>query len=78
MRRSAISITSNIAEGFGRRNAREKQQFYFIAKGSITELQNQLILAKDLGLINYRIFSKVENEIIGILKMLNKLISSIS
>ena len=78
MRRSALSITSNIAEGFGRRNAREKQQFYFVAKGSATELQNQLILSKDLGLIAETNFLKVEEEIIGILKMLSKLISSIS
>ncbi len=78
MRRSALSITSNIAEGFGRRNLREKQQFYFVAKGSTTELQNQLILSKDLGFIEEEDFLKVEAEMIGILKMLNKLISSIT
>ena len=49
MRRSAISVTSNIAEGFCRKGLREKQQFYFIASGSLSELKNQLIVARDVG-----------------------------
>lgn len=48
MRRAAISITSNIAEGFGRQSYKEKIQFYYIAQGSITELKNQLLLARDI------------------------------
>jgi four helix bundle protein len=42
MRRSAVSSTSNIAEGFSRHTHKEKIQFYSIALGSVTELQNQL------------------------------------
>lgn len=49
MRRCAVSITSNIAEGFSRRSYREKVQFYHIAQGSLTELQNQLMIVKDVG-----------------------------
>lgn len=49
MRRSAVSVTSNIAEGFGRRSIREKIQFYFIAQSSLTELQNQLLVSRDVG-----------------------------
>lgn len=49
MQRSAVSITSNIAEGFGRRNKKEKTQFYYIAHGSLTELKNLLIVAHDTG-----------------------------
>jgi len=49
MRRAASSITSNIAEGFGRQGYKEKTQFYYHAKGSLTELKNQILIAKDIG-----------------------------
>lgn len=52
MRCCVVSITSNIAEGFSRQTKKEKLQFYSIAKGSLTELQNQLILARDVEYIN--------------------------
>ncbi|MFC1788178.1 four helix bundle protein [Patescibacteria group bacterium] len=48
MRRACISVTSNIAEGFGRRSPREKVRFYTMAHASLTELQNQFITSKDL------------------------------
>lgn len=60
MRRAVVSITSNIAEGFSRQSAKEKVQFYSIAKGSLTELQNQLLIAKDVGFLeerNYKVLS---------------------
>ena len=47
MRRCVISITSNIAEGFSRNTTKDKVQFYCIAHGSLTELQNQLLAARD-------------------------------
>lgn len=50
LRRAAVSITSNIAEGFGRQSVKEKIQFYSIASGSITEVQNQLFVARDTQL----------------------------
>src|SRR5690606_38341220 len=49
MRRCGISITSNLAEGFNRQSTKEKIQFYYISLGSLTELQNQLLVAKDVG-----------------------------
>jgi len=52
MRRCAVSITSNIAEGFSRRNKKEKAQFYYIAQGSISELKNQIHVSKDVGYLN--------------------------
>ena len=52
MRRAAISVGSNIAEGFGRGSARDKIQFYLIAKGSLCELYSQFLIAKDLGYIS--------------------------
>ena len=47
IRRAAISIPSNISEGFARRSNREFVQFLFIAKGSAAEVENQLYLALD-------------------------------
>ena len=49
MRRASISVTSNIAEGFGRQTMKEKVYFYYLAQGSLTELKNQLIAARDIG-----------------------------
>lgn len=48
-RRAAISITSNIAEGFGRKSAKDKQHFYTMSATSLAELQNQFLTARDLG-----------------------------
>lgn len=49
IKRSAVSIPSNISEGFARRNPKENAQFINIAFGSATELETQLIIAKNLG-----------------------------
>ena len=51
MRRAAISIPSNIAEGAGRKGAKENIQFLYIALGSLTELDTQLIIANKLDFI---------------------------
>lgn len=59
MQRAAVSITSNIAEGFSRESFAEKTRFYYIAKGSLTELQNQLLVAKDVGYIGTSEFEKM-------------------
>lgn len=52
MRRAAVSVPSNVAEGFGRAGAKEKNQFYYIAKGSLAELETQLYIASDVGYID--------------------------
>lgn len=78
MRRSAISITSNIAEGFSRRNKREKNQFYYIALGSLTELQNQVFIAKELGYLSEKAFVEFDKQMIRLHKLLNGLIKSSS
>jgi|SRR3989344_7025549 len=72
MRRSAISITSNIAEGFGRHGAKEKVHFYYLAHGSLTELKNQLFIARDLNYIKN--FKEVENQLINAHKLLQGLL----
>ena len=52
IRRAAISVTSNIAEGFGRQTMKEKVYFYYMAQGSLTELKNQLIASRDIGYLS--------------------------
>lgn len=51
MKRASVSIASNIAEGFKRDTMRDKIHFYIMANGSLTELQNQAILAQDLSFL---------------------------
>jgi four helix bundle protein len=74
MKRCAVSITSNIAEGFSRQTYKEKIQFYSISRGSITELQNQLIIAKDVGYINSEDYQRVFDQTTTTHKILNGLI----
>lgn len=52
MRRAAASITANIAEGFGRHTYKEKLQYYYQAQGSLSELKNFILLAKDIGYLS--------------------------
>ena len=49
MRRSAVSVPANIAEGVGRSGNRDRIQFFVIARGSLTELDTYIVLAKELG-----------------------------
>ena len=74
LRRAAISLTSNIAEGFSRRSYKEKLQFYSIALGSLTEIQNQLLIAKDIGLLTAKNFSDIANQTVEVSKVMNGLI----
>lgn len=59
IRRAAVSITSNIAEGFGRSSWPEKSHFYSFAAGSLTEVQNQLLVARDVGYITSSVFAQL-------------------
>src|SRR3989344_6092656 len=76
MRRCAVSITSNIVEGFGRQTFKEKIQFYFIARGSVVELQNQLLVAKDVGYMPKNEFIETSDQTVKVHKILNGLIKS--
>lgn len=78
MRRSALSISSNIAEGFSRQGKKEKTQFYFTAKGSITELQNQLLVAKDVGYLEKQNFTEIAQQTIHVHKLINGIIRSVT
>ena len=62
IRRAAVSVPSNIAEGFKKRGIRDKIRFYNIAQGSLEECRYYLILARDLGYENPQdLFSKVKS-----------------
>lgn len=76
LRRASVSVTSNIAEGFSRISYKEKIQFYAIALGSLTELQNQIIIAKDLKYFSASEFQKMNDHIVLINKMINGLMKS--
>jgi four helix bundle protein len=74
LRRSSASITANIAEGFGRHHRKDKIRFYIHARGSNTESQNHIMLAKDLGLIHENIFQDLFDRLSEGRKLLNSLI----
>ena len=74
IQRAAVSITSNIAEGFGRQTLKEKIQFYYQAQGSLTEVKNQLILSKDLNYISKEEFDKILRMLITSHKLLQGLL----
>lgn len=74
MRKAAVSITSNIAEGFSRRSYKEKIQFYSMAQGSLTELQNQLMVARDVGYIPQGQFAEIFRQTVRVQKVINGLI----
>lgn len=76
MRRCVVSVTSNIAEGFGRQSYKEKTQFYYIAQGSITELQNQLLISRDVGYIDNEKFQAVSLLSVNVGKILSGLIKA--
>ena len=74
MTRAAISITSNIAEGFSRDSYKDKIRFYYMARGSLTELQNQLLIAKDLSYITTKRFKEIADQTVEVHKLINGII----
>lgn len=76
MKRCSVSITSNIAEGFSRQSKKEKIQFYFMSKGSLTELQNQLLVARDVKYLSPESFKSIAEQTVTVHKLINGLIKS--
>ncbi len=73
-RRCVVSITSNIAEGFSRQSYKEKVRFYSMAQGSVTELQNQLLIARDVGYVPTDKFQTIAEQSVKVHKIISGLI----
>jgi four helix bundle protein len=71
IQRSAVSISSNIAEGFERGSKKEFIQFLYIAKGSCGELRSQIHIAKDIGYLKNNEFVKIHNLTLMVNKQIN-------
>ena len=77
IRRSAVSIPSNIAEGYGRKTTLEYVRFLYIAYGSVCELETQTMLSGDLGYVGKDRLQKLRSEIGDAERMLKALIKSL-
>ncbi len=73
MKRCGVSITSNIAEGFSRNTNKDKCQFYSMAQGSLAELQNQLLISRDVGYLKNDKFQEIALQTIVVNKLINGL-----
>ena len=74
LRRAAVSISANIAEAFGRRHNKEKINFYYISRGSITETQSHLEYAKRVGYIDPKTYQDINAKLDGLVHEINKII----
>lgn len=75
--RSVLSITSNIAEGFGRQSVGDKKHFYVMARGSAFEVQNQLLVARDTAKISKQQFQQLAGLSLDSIRLLHGLIRSL-
>ena len=76
IRRAAVSVPSNIAEGDERGSNKEAVRFLFIAKGSLAELRTQLEIARDIGALSAVTFEELEVTCARIGRMLGSLIKA--
>ncbi len=72
---AAVSVMSNIAEGFSRHSSKEFIQFLFISKASVAEVQSILYVALDLEYISYETFQAIYNQTETVAKLESRLIS---
>ena len=77
LRRAACSITANIAEGFARYHFKDKIRFYYNSRGSVAEVQNFLIIAKDLKYLDLKNCKDLGEKASKVARLINGLIRSI-
>jgi four helix bundle protein len=77
MRRSALSIPSNVAEGYGRKTTPEYVRSLYIAYGSTCELETQLLLSGDLGYLDKESLLGLQTDIREVERILKALIKSL-
>jgi four helix bundle protein len=78
IRRSALSVPANLAEGFGRKHSKDKLNFYYASRGSLAETKSHLVYGLRVGYFEQSEFSSLEHLIETIWKELNHLIASFS
>jgi four helix bundle protein len=78
LRRSAISIPSNIAEGQSRQHIGEFRQFLYVSLGSLAELDTQLIIAVRLAYLSDATYTAMDSRIVELQKMLSTLIKKLN
>ena len=78
MRRAAVSIPSNIAEGQGRSTTKDFMHFLYIARGSLQELETQVIIAQRLEFITEAVHSELTTNICEIARILSGLLKSLA
>lgn len=71
LQRAAVSVPSNIAEGFGRSTSADTQRFLFISRGSLFELETQLYVCLDVKLISEAEMKPVHDQVLLCLRLLN-------
>lgn len=74
MRRCAVSVSSNIAEGFARQSKADKKNFYITARGSLSELRNQTLVLRDVYHMDTDIVHSLMDQIPSVYKLLHGLI----
>lgn len=77
VRRAALSISANIAEAFGRSHTLDKVNFYFMARGSLTETQSHLEYGKRVGYLTPKAADDLSARLDGVHEEINRVISSL-
>ena len=78
IKRSSVSVPSNIAEGAARKNEKEFNYFLFISRGSLAELETQITIALNLKYLKQSVFDAVSSKIIIVRKQLSGLINHLN
>jgi len=77
IRRAGVSVASNIAEGYGRNSTGEYKHFLGMARGSNSEVETQLVIAKELGYGNPQVLKDTEDLCIEVGKMLRAILGKL-